>query len=344
MTDIDDTLLPSGEFPTKERLDEISRFIEILKRHDILWIPMSGVAMKKIGPRILHRLPEELFSHILYYGGDGSLKYIYDEANRKWYEDPLFAHFFSDAQSYRILGELEFAKALEQLSAHEEEERPSVGHRIDEARRVLVKRGYPLGGAILEILKGRLPGEGLDPDHSETYFHGGSISWMMLGDIRAESYHEPGNCRLRKELIKISERWLWACNYLEDLGPAGVSVPFSGVRGIKFILKGNGKERSARELMSWAGLAPEQLLYAGTELYEGGNGNMLRNIEGITLLSVGGREDPESLEVPLRMNQESGIEEGVGANLHWMKKTAALLEAGVEWSRILEEAKEGIRG
>ncbi len=341
MTDIDDTLLLSGEYPSVQRLEEIARFIKVLKDHDVLWIPMSGVAMVKLGPRILNRLPEELLSHVLYYGGDGSLKYLYDEKKRRWYEDDRFSSLLSDAQSYRILGEKEFSQALEQLAVQDKNHEFSAGERIDEARKILKSRGYPLGGAILDILKNRLETEGLNPGCAETYFRGGSISWMMLGDISAEPYYEPRNHRLRTELIRMSEHWLWASNHLEDLGSAGVTVPFPGARGIKFVLKGNSKERSARELMEWTGLAPEQLLYAGNELFDGGNDNMLRNIDGITLLSVGDREDPGPMIISGRTGAGGGTAGGVGANSLWMNRAARRLEEGIPWSRILEEMKEG---
>ena len=108
MTDIDDTLVLSGEMPDQSRLDAISNFTKILKKHEILWIPMSGVAMVKLGPRILFRLPKNDFSHIFYYGGDGSLKYFFDEESKEWKEDNNFSRLFSDAQSLIVLGEKEF--------------------------------------------------------------------------------------------------------------------------------------------------------------------------------------------------------------------------------------------
>ncbi len=107
MTDIDDTLVLSGEMPDQSRLDAISNFTEVLKKHEILWIPMSGVAMVKLGPRILFRLPEDYFSHIFYYGGDGSLKYYFEEESREWMEDDSFSQLFSDAQSLIVLGDKE---------------------------------------------------------------------------------------------------------------------------------------------------------------------------------------------------------------------------------------------
>ena len=40
--------------------------------------------MDKLGPRILHRLPGDALTNIVYYGGDGSQKYIYDPSCKTW--------------------------------------------------------------------------------------------------------------------------------------------------------------------------------------------------------------------------------------------------------------------
>ena len=76
-TDIDDTLVWPGEMPSENFIDWFAGKIRILMKHNIYWIPMSGVAMDKLGPRILYRLPKDILSNIIYYGGDGSQKYTY---------------------------------------------------------------------------------------------------------------------------------------------------------------------------------------------------------------------------------------------------------------------------
>ena len=73
---------------------------------------MSGVALVKLGPRILYRLPEELASGILYYGGDGSELYYFDDESGEWCSDPEFKRLFSDAQGVAVLGRDNFRKAL----------------------------------------------------------------------------------------------------------------------------------------------------------------------------------------------------------------------------------------
>jgi len=340
MTDIDDTLVLSGEMPDQSRLDAISNFTKILKKHEILWIPMSGVAMVKLGPRILYRLPEDDFSHILYYGGDGSLKYFYDEENKEWKEDNNFSQLFSDAQSLIVLGEKEFKLSLIQLSKISGSNSSQITKRISDAKKILIKNGYDLSDCILEILKAKLNEAGIDPGLSETYFRGGSVSWMMLGDVSADPYHEETNLKLRFELIELSRNWLKEHNDLADIGKTGISVPFPGARGIKFVLKGNDKERSARDLIRWTGLQPEELLYAGNELFDGGNDNMLRKIEGVTLLSVGDREDPGLCVVNGRRSKDGANLEGVHANLYWMDWTVKNLEKGKPWKEILKNMQE----
>ena len=64
MTDIDDTLIESGLMPDDKWIQWLSEKISIFKRHNIAWIPMSGVAIDKLGPRILYRLPHDLLSHV----------------------------------------------------------------------------------------------------------------------------------------------------------------------------------------------------------------------------------------------------------------------------------------
>ena len=339
MTDIDDTLVLSGEMPDQSRLDAISKFTKVLKKHEILWIPMSGVAMVKLGPRILFRLPEDDFSHIYYYGGDGSLKYYFDEESKEWKEDNNFSRLFSDAQSLIVLGEMEFRESLVQLSSISGSDSSAIENQISSAKELLIKKGYDLSDCILDILKVKLDAAGIDPKLSETYFRGGSVSWMMLGDVSADPYHEESNLKLRFELIELSRKWLKDHNDLSDIGTAGISVPFPGARGIKFVLKGNDKERSARDLMRWTGLNSKELLYAGNELFDGGNDNMLRKIESVTLLSVGDKEDPGHSIVHGRIGKDGNNLEGVHANLYWMDWVAGKLEKGEMWVDILEEMR-----
>jgi len=341
MTDIDDTLVLSGEMPDQSRLDAISNFTKVLKKHEILWIPMSGVAMVKLGPRILFRLPKDDFSHIFYYGGDGSLKYFFDEESSAWKEDNNFSQLFSDAQSLIVLGEKEFKLSLTQLSEISNSNSSLINKRVSDAKKLLNKKGYDLSDCILDILKAKLNEAGIDSGLSETYFRGGSVSWMMLGDVSADPYHEESNLKLRFELIELSRNWLKEHNDLADIGKAGISVPFPGARGIKFVLKGNDKERSARDLIRWTGLNSKELLYAGNELFAGGNDNMLRKIDGVTLLSVGDKEDPGSCIVNGRTTKDGRDMEGVHANLYWMDWVSKKLENNEPWINILKEMRNG---
>jgi len=339
MTDIDDTLVLSGEMPDQSRLDAISSFTKILKKHEILWIPMSGVAMVKLGPRILFRMPKDDFSHIFYYGGDGSLKYFFDKESSEWKEDNNFSQLFSDAQSLIVLGEKEFEISLKQLSEISNSNSLLITKRVSDAKKLLNNKGYDLSDCILDILKAKLNDAGINSSMSETYFRGGSVSWMMLGDVSADPYHEESNLKLRLELIETSRKWLKDHNNLADIGKAGISVPFPGARGIKFVLKGNDKERSARDLMRWTGLDSKELLYAGNELFAGGNDNMLRKIDGVTLLSVGDKEDSGTYIVNGRTAKDGRVLEGVYANLYWMDWVSNKLEKNELWIDILKEMR-----
>lgn len=89
VTDIDDTLLESGAYPTREWIDTQVAFIRQLQALNIVWVPMSGVAIDKAGPRLIYRLPQDVCSHVIYYGGDGSAKLSYDLKSDQWLEDPF---------------------------------------------------------------------------------------------------------------------------------------------------------------------------------------------------------------------------------------------------------------
>jgi len=340
MTDIDDTLVYSGEMPNTEKIDQLADFIRVLREHDILWVPMSGVAMVKLGPRILFRLPAEILDHVLYYGGDGSLKYMYDESVCSWEEDRSFSCLFSDAQAYMILGETEYRRSMSELAELSDASDAELEYRIKGIRDILGNKGYVNVPGILDLLKEELNANGVDPELSEAYFRGGSVSWMMLGDISADPYHSEVNIALRKKLIRISKEWLAEYNYLEDLGTSGINVPFPGARGIKFVLIGNDKERSARNLISSFGLKPQSIIFAGNELFDGGNDNMIRNIDDVHLLSVGDREDPGPGVIKGRVKQGDKLTSGVEANIFWMNFVMDKLQSGEEWLNVLKSIRE----
>jgi hypothetical protein len=154
---------------------------------------------------------------------------------------------------------------------------------------------------------------------------------MMLGDISAEPYELSDALLMRKgKLIPYVKERLLEHGSLEDLGACGVHVPFPGARGIKFVLMGNNKERGARDLIDSYDIPRENVLFIGNELFDGGNDNMLRNIDGITLLSVGSKEDP------------GVIDGGVGVDANWilMKQIAEDLDKGFGFSEILNKLRD----
>ncbi len=331
MTDIDDTLIESGVMPDDEWILWLSEKIKILKKNNIAWIPMSGVALVKLGPRILFRLPEELLSHVLYYGGDGSQKYYYSTDSGCWNEDEGFRTVFSDAQGIAVLGKDKYKDIL--FEQQGEENKGEAEERTASACRFLEEKGFPSGTSILDEMKDILKKRGYDPDASETYFRGGSVSWMMLGDISSEPYKTEKAVSVRKELISHAEKRLKELNWLSDIGERPIVIPFPGARGIKFVLKGNNKEKATRNIVDSEGIKPENIVFAGNEIFEGGNDNMIRNIEEITLLSFGENTDPGKNIV------SGGI--GVEANRCWMNAVCRELENGSSWPEIIGMIKKG---
>ncbi|GEM_PF-232322 len=291
LTDIDDTVVWSGETPPDSFIEWLSEKIRILRKHNIYWVPMSGVAMEKLGPRILYRLDHDILDNVIYYAGDGSQKYSYDTENNIWKEDLVFKRVFT------------------------EEQRAEVFSIIDELKEILARNGY-------------------DPDKSETYFRGGSVSWMMLGDISAEPYRESKAIRLREKLIEYAKKRLGEKNNLRNLGTAGVVIPFPGARGIKFVLEGNNKARATRNLIEAYGINNRDILFAGNELFSGGNDNMMREISGITILSLGDKTDPGEWIVDGCIGENNKVS-NVEANKLWMDWVCARLELGYGWEGVL---------
>jgi hypothetical protein len=330
LTDIDDTLIESGVNPDDRWMVWLSKKIQTLNNHGIVWVPMSGVALVKLGPRILYRLPEKLKSGVLYYGGDGSELNYYDEREKRWVSDKDFKRIFTDAQALAVIGRKSFAHAIAE-SENSPIDSGYVRQRIKAAESELMRNDKDADFCILDLLKDRLAGHGFNPEDSETYFRGGSVSWMMLGDISAEPYKSTKAIQVRKELFALAEEVLAENNFLLSLGVTGITIPFHGARGIKFVLMGNDKERGTRDLIERKKISADSIVFSGNELFDGGNDNMIRNIEGVTLLSVGEKTDPGE-------NVVFGGH-GIDANRKWMEFVSIRLEQGVSWRSVIDEMK-----
>ncbi|MBI9102321.1 MAG: hypothetical protein JEY99_07900 [Spirochaetales bacterium] len=331
LTDIDDTLIESGKTPDDVWIKGLAEKIRVLKENNILWIPMSGVALVKLGPRILYRLPEDVLSHVMYYGGDGSQKYFYSEEKSEWMEDEKFISIFSDAQGIAVLGLAEYRKALIDIYADSDSASLMIEKRLQTGRENLKKYGYSPEYGILDTLKEMLQEKGYDPAKSEIYYRGGSVSWMIFGDISAEPYREKKARQVRSEIMDVAENWLAEYDGLADLGERPISVPFPGARGIKFVLIGNDKEKATRNIIDTEGVVPETIFFTGNEIFDGGNDNMIRNVDGVTLLSVGEQTD-EGVNVI-----RGGL--GVEANRKWMELICDRLQKGEKWPDILSDLK-----
>jgi len=68
--------------------------------------------MDKLGPRILYRLPSDILTDIIYYGGDGSQKYVYNPSGKIWEEDESFKRVFTKAQTTAVLSIIEKLKTI----------------------------------------------------------------------------------------------------------------------------------------------------------------------------------------------------------------------------------------
>lgn len=332
VTDIDDTLLESGAYPTREWIDAQAAFIRKLQALNIVWVPMSGVAIEKAGPRLIYRLAQDVCSHVIYYGGDGSAKLSYDLKSDQWLEDRTFLRYFSNAQAMAIIGEKALAQALAaRLECPRTHER--VQRRLQEAREALASHHIEEQNGIIAALEARLAAEGFPPDAAVTYFRGGSVSWMMLGDISAAPYRTEKAQRVRRELIAMAQTRLKDLNHLAQVGRAGIHVPFPGSRGIKFVLMGNDKERAMRDLLAAENIHPFNVLFVGNELHSGGNDACVRRVKGVTCISIGEKTSSQAID--------GGS--GPQANKLWERFVMQAISRGMSWETIIARLPQAAR-
>ncbi len=332
LTDVDDTLFKSGEFPDDARIAALADHLRVLKRHDILWAPVSGVAIEKMGPRLLYRLPEDLLDHVVYYGGEGSSRHHYDPVQKRWRHDPDFERHFSPAQALAIVGEERLRKALHHhhQAARTETE---IERLLADARERLRRAGFDDRLCLVDELERRLDEAGFDRARAETYFRGGAVSWMMLGDVSVDHYRGERETTQRNALNDHLQRRLDELDRLRALGDGAVTMPYRhATRGIKLVLEGNDKGRAAEDLIA-RGIPADAILFTGNELYRGGNDDSVRRVEGITLLSVGERADPGVID--------GGVQ--TEALWQWMAELTTALEKGQPWPKLLRTLPERAR-
>jgi 2-phosphoglycerate kinase len=335
LTDIDDTLIRSGHYPDDEWIDSLANFIRRLQKHNIIWVPVSGVAINKMGSRLLFRLPKDVLSHVIYYGGEGGIKSYYDNDAGKWHSPEYFQRKFSDAQALVIIGESRFTETLiAQYDAddtdkreHEASVNERVRQRIDAATKLLDKTHYRGMPGLVDQMESMLTRAGYDSARAETYYRGGAISWMMFGDVSVQNYKGDHETTTRTDINAFIKNKLAELDYLKDIGDDGVHMPYlHATRGIKLILMGNDKGRAADDLIEKESIAPESLLFVGNELFEGGNDNPVRRVNGVSILSVGENMDPGVID--------GGVQ--VDANQYWMNFLAKSLDSE-SWVNILQK-------
>jgi 2-phosphoglycerate kinase len=328
LTDVDDTLLKSGHRPDDDWIGELAEFVRTLRKHGILWAPVSGVAISKMGPRMLYRLPEELLDNVFYFGGEGSTRSHYDPACSSWVDDPAFKRHFSDAQALAVIGEQELRAWFAHHYHIDDLQDERIELHITEAQAVLEKKGFAGMPCLVDQMKAKLDEQGFDSDKSETYFRGGALSWMMFGDISVQHYRGEHETEVRMAISHFIRDRLEELDHLRALGENGIGMPYMhATRGIKLVLMGNDKGRAAEELHHVLGIPAHHILFVGNELFDGGNDDTVRRVEDVVLLSVGEKEDPGVIN--------GGVQ--VGANRHWMEWAVAQLEAGITWPEILKQ-------
>jgi 2-phosphoglycerate kinase len=332
LTDIDDTLVRSGDYPDDDFIASLSEFIRQLKMKNIVWCAVSGVALNKMGPRLLFRLAEDVLSHVLYYGGEGGIKSSYCQNKKSWISPEYFQRNFSDEQSIVIVGEKHFRSYLNKQSdrtnkANVLETSENIDKRITLARQSLKKSAYQNIPCLVKQIEAELSSKGFEASNAETYFRGGAISWMMLGDISVEYYKGEKETEARVHINQFINNRLIELNHLKNIGAFGVHMPYlHATRGIKLVMIGNDKGRAAQDLIDYENINPASILFVGNELFDGGNDNPVRRIKDIKILSVGDKYDDGVID--------GGVQ--VEANQYWMDELTSRLNQGKVWSELLQ--------
>ncbi|HHJ35870.1 MAG TPA: hypothetical protein ENJ87_08895 [Gammaproteobacteria bacterium] len=328
LTDIDDTLIRSGIYPDDEWIDKLTDFIRCLKAHDIVWVPVSGVALNKMGSRLLFRLPQDVLSHVIYYGGEGGIKSYYVSGLEKWHSPESFQRNFSDAQALVLLGAERYMDALKAQYERDSDEEKEINQRITTAQRIIHSSRYRDLPCLVDQMESRLKHAGFDPERAETYYRGGALSWMMLGDISVQYYRGKGETRVRNLINDFIREKLSGYDHLRDLGDYGIHMPYPhATRGIKLVLMCNDKGRAVKDLLKSQELSVDTALFVGNELYEGGNDNPVTGIDNLTVLSVGKKRDKGVI------NGGAGVE----VNQYWMDALSDKLGQGMSWADIIKD-------
>lgn len=326
LTDIDDTLIRSGHYPDDEWIASLADFIRQLQKYNIVWAPVSGVAINKMGARLLFRLPKDVLSHVIYYGGEGGVKSYFKSETDRWYSPDSFKRSFSDVQSLVVIGEQRFADAL--TTQYKIDGRADdIQARIGIAKTALKNTAYNNMPSLVDQMEHELEQAGYEPAKAETYFRGGAISWMMFGDISVQHYRGEAETLARSNINQFINNKLVALNFLKDIGDHGIHMPYlHATRGIKLVLMGNDKSRAAVDLIDNEAIARDSLIFVGNELFAGGNDNPVRQVKNIAILSVGENEDSGVID--------GGIQ--VDANKYWMNTITDQLNQGGAWPSILQ--------
>lgn len=330
LTDVDDTLIGSGVHPDDNWIKQVTEFVRALKAANVAWVPVSGVSIIKMGPRLLYRLPDDVLSHVYYYGGEGSSRSYYEEDSGQWENDISFQQDFSDAQALVVIGKDRFLRYLHEAAEVNKLDINSFKKRVQQAERQLLEHGNA-EPAIIDQMQKKMQELGFDPEQSETYFRGGAVSWMMFGDKSADYYQGPEETAARNEIAAYARQLLTAATYYRDLGDSeadntGVGMPYPhAARGIKIVLEGNNKGRAVKDMIAHHGVDPQNILFTGNELYEGGNDNTVRDVIGLNIVSVGKKVDPGVINAG----------DDIIANQNIMQLIQSRLEHGVKWVDIM---------
>jgi len=229
-----------------------------------------------------------------------------------------------------VIGEQRFSSALKTQYTIDKRA-DDIEQRVAVAKTTLQETRYCKMPCLVDQMEDELTQAGYESSKAETYYRGGAISWMMFGDVSVQNYKGEHETATRNAINLFIRNKLAELDYLHDIGDNGIHMPYlHATRGIKLILMGNDKGRAADDLIENEAIAPDSLLFVGNELFDGGNDNPVRRVKGVTILSVGEKEDPGVID--------GGVQ--VDANHYWMEALHGNLDEGKPWAEVLQELPE----
>jgi len=142
-----------------------------------------------------------LWLHRIYTG-----YHYFNTQQQQWLAEIKYQRNLTDAQSVALIGTKRLEHALQNSTETKE--------RIRNAKNILSRHKFNAEYSLIDRMEAILAKAGFDTGNSKTYFRGGAISWMMLGDISVKHYQAKKEKKIREKINRYAHAWLENKNYL----------------------------------------------------------------------------------------------------------------------------------